>query len=72
MAQRPLSAPKLTDYPYLDRQIVSAIQIHYAKINRRIRVGDITPEALDEVQDRLKMIGKLAAICSRLRGEYVA
>ena len=72
MAQVPLSALRPTDYPYLDRRIVSAIQIHYDKIRCRLRVDDITPEVLEEVQERLKIIGKLAVIASRLRGEHAA
>lgn len=72
MAQSPLSAPKLTEIPLTDERIVSAIRIHQSQIMRSLRVGEITPEALEEIQERLDVIGDLAELGSLLRERCAA
>lgn len=72
MAHSPLSAPELTDFPLTDERIVSAIRIHQSQIMRSLRVGEITPEALNEIQERLNVIGDLAELGSIIRGKRAA
>lgn len=72
MAQNSLSALELTDFPLTDERIVSAIRIHQSQIMRNLRVGKITPEALNEIEERLDVIGDLAELGSLMRKRCAA
>lgn len=75
MAQSPLSAPKLTEIPFSQESVVSAIQAHHDKIAETIDgllAGNITQEALEDVRERGRIISGFAVIAMRIRERCAA